>query len=311
MPSGAGEVNLQFNLLLTAAIVLGLLLLRWAVVRAIVRRTDSETWYRTRKVATYVTASVGIVALISLWVTPLRDLGTFLGLVSAGVAIALADVLKNIAGWLYIVLRRPFHIDDRIEIDGVAGDVVDIRLFRTSLLEIGNWVEADQSTGRIVHVPNGAFLTKSVANFTEGFPYLWHEVPVLVTFESDWKRAERLLLDVLGRASADLADEAAASIRRAARHYKIRYTHLTPTVYISVRDSGVLLTGRMLVDTRRRRGVDQQVWRGVLEAFAAEPSVELAYPTIRTYLPDPVHLRGPDGSGPPPAVRPADGERRS
>jgi hypothetical protein len=161
--------------------------------------------------------------------------------------------------------------------------VIDIRMFRTTLLEIGNWVDADQSTGRIVHVPNGKVLTTDVFNATEGFGYLWHEIPVVITFESDWRRAEELVLESLLAVGGGTSEEAAIRIRRAARAYKIRYTHLTPTVYLTVRQSGVLLTGRLLVDTRRRRTVEQQIWRHLLEAFEAEPSIELAYPTTRFY----------------------------
>lgn len=302
--------SIELKILLTAVVLVGLALLRWLAIRAVTRRVDDvEVWYRTRKIATYLTVAVGAVALASLWVEPLGDIGTFLGLVSAGVAIALSDVLKNIAGWLYVVLRRPYRLDDRIEINGVAGDVIDIRVFRTTLLEIRNWVDADQSTGRIVHIPNGKVLTCEVTNATEGFPYLWHEVPVLVTFESAWQRAEELMLDVLREAGAAVVTDAAESIRRAARSYKIRYTHLSPTVYVAVRDSGVLLTGRLLVDARRRRAVDQQVWRGVLEAFAAEPTVELAYPTVRAYLPDALRVAGTTDQVDAGAAGSADGRR--
>lgn len=98
-------------------------------------------------------------------------------------AIALADVLKNMAGWMYIPSRRPFRVGDRIEIEGTRGDVVDIRLFCFSLMEIGNWVDAEQSTGRLVHVPNGSVFINQVANYTEGFQYIWHEMPVRTFFQ--------------------------------------------------------------------------------------------------------------------------------
>jgi small-conductance mechanosensitive channel len=286
------EVNLLLSVLLVASI-----LVIWVLVgRVITRRVDDpQIWYQTRKAASYLGALVGTFGLVAIWVTELRELGTFLGLLSAGIAIALSDLLRNIAGWLYILLRRPYRVDDRVQIDQVAGDVIDIRVFRTTLLEIGNWVDADQSTGRIVHVPNGKVLSSDVYNATEGFGYLWHEIPVLVTFESDWKRAEELLRGTLEAIGGHTTEEAAIRIRRASRAYKIRYTHLTPTVYVAVRDSGVLLTGRILVDTRRRRAVDQQVWRSLLDAFAAEPDVHLAYQTTRIHVEEPL-FGAPGGS---------------
>jgi small-conductance mechanosensitive channel len=134
------------------------------------RRPGSPTgparWQRTP------TTVIALLAPAWIWIDAFNDLGTFLGLLSAGVAIALADVLKNMAGWMYIPSRRPFRVGDRIEIEGTRGDVVDIRLFCFSLMEIGNWVDAEQSTGRLVHVPNGSVFINQVANYTEGFQYI-------------------------------------------------------------------------------------------------------------------------------------------
>ena len=121
------------------------------------------------------------------------SVGTFLGLVSAGIAIALKDPLVNMVGWLFILIRQPFKVGDRIQIGSAAGDVIDIRLFQFSINEIGNWVDADQSTGRIIHIPNGIVFTEPQANYTAGFQYIWHEISVLITFESDWKKAKQIL----------------------------------------------------------------------------------------------------------------------
>ena len=304
-----GLSEVEGNLLASALLVLALVAVWFLAVRVISRRMDdTAALYLTRKVTSYVLALIAFIGLLSLWIGEIGELGTFLGLLAGGLAIALSDLLKNIAGWAYIMMRRPFRVDDRIEIDGVRGDVIDIRLFRTTLLEIGNWVDADQSTGRIVHVPNGKTLTNSVYNATEAFNYLWHELPMLVTFESDWRQAESMLLAALEAAAGHTVDEAAERIRRAGRTYKIRYTHLTPTVYVSVRDSGILLTGRMLVDVRRRRAVEQQVWRNLLDGIADAPDVALAYPTQRRVFDDPIDLRqvteqprrpGPSAPGPP------------
>jgi small-conductance mechanosensitive channel len=266
----------QLKAIQSTVVVLVVVLLRWVVLRIIHRRIkDPEFWYRARKIATYT--------------------ATFLGLLSAGVAIALSDVLKNLAGWAYILTRRPFRTGDRIEIGDHAGDVIDVRVFRFSILEIGNWVHADQSTGRIIHIPNGLVFTAPVANFTEGFSFIWHEIPLLITFESDWKRAEAVFGAVLAEVAPGITGKAAERIKATAREYRIKYTHLTPAVYVSVQDSGVLLTGRVLVSARQRRAVDQDVWKRLLTVIATEPTIELAYPTVRTVLQDPVTFLKPEG----------------
>lgn len=274
----------QSKLIGSVLAVAVLIFLRWVTVRAIHRRLDdSELTYRARKVATYITSLVVALTLGWIWIDALDSFPTYLGLVSAGVAIALSDVLKNLVGWAYLLLRRPLRVGDRIEIGDTKGDVVDIRLFRFSLLEIGNWVDAEQSTGRLVHVPNGLLFSERLANYTEGFEYIWHEIPVLVTFESDWKRAREILQETLSERIPAVESAAAQRIRWTAQTYHIRFGTLTPRVYLTVRDSGVLLTARLLVDVRARRAMDEAFWEGVLEGFEAEPSVELAYPTLRMY----------------------------
>jgi len=282
-----GLTRVQSQLVLSGVLLLVLAGAWFVVVRGITRRVEDPTvWYPARKATSYAVVLIGAFGLAWIWVQALSDFATFLGLAAAGIAVALADVLKNVAGWIYIVVRRPYRVDDRIEVDGVAGDVIDIRVQRTTLLEIGNWVDADQSTGRIVHVPNGYVFTKQVFNFTEGFAYIWHEIPMLVTFESDPDVAEAILQAAMDEVGGHTPDEAEQRIRRAARSYKIRYNHFTPAVYLTVKPGGILLTGRLLVEARRRRSVDQQVWRQVLAALRDEPRVELTYPVSRVHLRD-------------------------
>lgn len=256
------------------------------LVRANVEEHEAE--YRASKIVNYMATATFLIWIAFIWVDAFDNLPTYLGLVSAGIAIALSDVLKNMAGWVYILGRKPLQVGDRIEVNGIKGDVVDIRLFRFTLMEIDGWVDAEQSTGRLVHVPNGLLFNHELANYTEGFAYIWHELPVLVTFESDWKLAEILIRGALDDGAPDISGPAGERIRETAHAYSIRVGTLTPTVYLTVRDSGVLLTARYLVEARTRRGREDRVWRSILEAFAEHDSIQLAYPTIRAFLPDTV-----------------------
>ena len=276
----------QAQLLITVVWIVVLTLIRFLVLKVVRRRVeDSAVWYRARKLTSYIVTFIGTIALVSIWLQG-SGFATYIGFLTAGLAIALADVLKNLAGWGYIVLRRPFRLGDRVQISGNAGDVADIRAFRFTLLEIGgDRVAADQSTGRLLHIPNGLLFNEALANYTEAFGYLWHEIPVLVTFESDWEAAERIIHDILDAHAPDMTNgEVARQFRESASAYQIRYSNLTPTVYVTVRDSGVLLTGRLLVPARRLRGTEGDIWKAILRAFKDEPSVDLAYPTVRTYL---------------------------
>ena len=291
--------EVQEKLVATAIVIVVVLVLRMLIIRAVRARVEEpESVYRARKVTTYLATFVGLVSVGFIWLEAFDDLPTYLGLLSAGIAIGLADLLKNIAGWFYIIGRRPFRVGDRIEISGIKGDIVDIRLFRFSLIEVGGWVDAEQSTFRLIHVPNAKVFTDAVANYTEGFDFVWHEIPVLITFESDWRRGEEIIRQALALRAPELEAEAARHIRQTAQRYHIKVGTLAPIVYLTVRDSGVLLTARFLTHSRHRRSAEQTVWKSILEQIETEPTVELAYPTTRTYLHGPITVQQPPPAPP-------------
>jgi small-conductance mechanosensitive channel len=304
--TGLGPAIVE-DLLLTALVVTVLWAVRALVLAAVRRRRpdDARRLYQWRKGTTYVAVVIGVFAVGRVWLGELGGLGTFLGLLSAGVAIALRDPLVNLAGWGFVLWRRPFSPGDRVSVRDHSGDVIDQRLFAFTLLEVGTATGAGQSTGRIVHVPNGWVFTESVVNHTGAFAYVWHEVAVVVTFESDWRAAKGVLLGVAADVADDLSPDAERTIRRAARDYFIFYSKLTPTVYTSVVGEGVELTLRYLVEPRRVRGSEQDVWEAVLDRFAARDDIDLAYPTTRMYL---NYQEGKPGAGGPPRTPHGDGE---
>lgn len=278
------SADLLIKALASLLVVLAVILLRPLVMALINRRTDDAgALYRWRKVTEYSTLILGLIVLGQIWLSGIRTLATYLGLVSAGLAIALRAPISNLFGWLFIVSRRPFEVGDRIEIGDVAGDVVDIRYFQFTVLEIRNWVEADQSTGRVLHIPNNKVFEETLANFNTGISYLWNEIPVTITFESDWHKAKQILQEIGTERAGDLAEQARARVRKAARRYMISYGNLTPTVYTSVSPSGVTLTLRYLCEPQERRSTAERIWEDILDAFAQESDLQLAHPTQRIY----------------------------
>ena len=279
------SAGIQSNLLVSAGVILGLLLLRQIANFLVRRRTDdSAAIYRWRKATEYLALLIGIIALIIIWLPDSGSFATYLGLLSAGLAIALQDPITNFVGWIFILWRHPFSMGNRIQIGEHAGDVVDISYFQFSLLEIGGWVDADQSTGRVLRVPNKTVFTTTLANYSAGFSYIWHELEVVVTFESDWARAKEILLELSDSYATQKSAAAKKQMSGAARRYLINYENLTPIVYTRVVDIGVRLTMRYLTEPRQRRSTENELWENILRRFATEPAIEFAYPTIRRYI---------------------------
>ncbi len=259
----------------------------WVIRRLILivflRGKDVQVQYRIRKTVAYSTYPLAFLVIGRIWFAGFQAVSTYLGLLSAGLAIALQTPLINLAGWAFILWRQPLKVGDRVQLGDNRGDVIDQRIFMFSLMEIGNWVDSDQSTGRIIHIPNGKIFTDVLANYSQGFQYIWNEIPVLVTFESDWRKAKQLLDDIAQRHGTSLSDSAARKLREAAKKFMIFYSKLTPMVYTTVKDCGVMLTIRYLCEPRRRRGSEQEIWEDILDAFAAHDDIDFAYPTQRFY----------------------------
>ena len=282
-PGLTGET--QAKLLLSVLAIAVLVAARRALLRVVDHRIqDATARYRWAKTSSYVVFLLGVLVVAQVWFTAIRSLGTFLGLLSAGLAIELKDLVADLAGWLFILWRRPFDLGDRIQLGSHAGDVVDIRIFAFTIMEIGNWVSADQSTGRMIHLPNSMVFSQPLANYTASFPFLWNELPVLVTFESDWRKAKEILQRIVTEEAGSVAGEAEQTLKETAKRFLIHYRKLTPVVYTSVQDSGILLTIRYLTRPRERRGTAQVLWERILAAFAQEPDIDFAYPTQRVYL---------------------------
>ena len=297
------------NLGLSLLILVVVFALRFMVLRTVLPRVDAVGIFKAKRISLYISVAVLLLGLGWVWTQQLANAGSFIGLLSAGIAIALTDVLKNLAGWGFIVFRRPFKRGDRIEVGAHRGDVIDIRMFRFSMLEIGNWVDADQSTGRILHIPNGTLFQEPMANYTEGFPFIWNEIPVTVTFESDWEEAKVIVQEAIDRHAPDPKESGALEyLEKAASSYLISYQYLTPTIYVKAIDFGVTITGRLLVPSRGRRAITSAIWQDLLRAIQAAPDVELAYPTTRFFRAD---LEGAPTPGVPAASSASGGEGKA
>jgi len=277
-----GSTTTQGRVLISVLVIVILFVLRRALL-AVVSRTveDPTSRYKWAKTSAYTTSLIGLVVVIQIWFIALRSVSTFLGLLSAGLAIALRDVVADFAGWLFILFRRPFDLGDRIQIGTHAGDVIDRRIFQFSIMEIGNWVSADQSTGRVIHIPNQRVFLEPLANYSAGFPYLWNELEILLTFESDWKQAKSLFTDITTEIMKDVVAEAEGPRKKADQRFLIHYRTLTPAVYTSVQESGVLLTVRYLCRPRERRGTGEELWEEILQAVSRTDGIQFAYPTQR------------------------------
>ncbi len=268
---------------LVLLIILGIV--RYIILKLINQQIeDVKNKYHWRNVAKYTAFFVGFILIAGIWIKEFASIATFLGLLSAGLVVALRDPVVNLAAWLFILVRKPFKVGDRIQIGGNAGDVIDIRIFQFTINEIGNWVDADQSTGRVIHIPNGLIFRESQASYTQGFSHLWNEIGVRITFESNWEKAKDILMGIVNKHTTDLTEVAKQQLMDASKKFMIFYSTLSPNVYTDVKDSGVMLTMRYICEPKKRRLTEHHIWEDILSEFARHKDINFAYPTQRIYF---------------------------
>lgn len=275
-----GLQSLLWSLLIVGA---GFLVNR-LIVRTINRKIeDTNRRHVFRKVFNYSLTALILIVLLFLWVKNLTFLTAITGFIAAGVAIALRDVLLSLFGWFKILWSRPFSVGDRIQVRDLEGDIIDISPLHTVILEVGNWVKAKQSTGRIIFIPNNVIFLESVINSTLGFPYLWDEFSVVITFESDADVGESLMREPVEDVVGINYRRARREIQKMGDRYAIRFENLSPRVYTDIQDSGVELTIRYLTRVRGRRETKSRLAKKIISLLQENPQIELAYPTYRVF----------------------------
>ncbi|MEO8444176.1 MAG: mechanosensitive ion channel family protein [Gammaproteobacteria bacterium] len=242
----------------------------WAISRAVqgavVRRVAGSTArYRVRKMIGAISYVVMLVLLASIFSDKLGGLTITLGVAGAGIAFALQEVIASVAGWAAISFGRFYDVGDRVQVGGIKGDVIDIGILRTTLMEIGEWVNGDLYNGRIVRVANSYVFKDPVFNYSGDLPFLWDEITVPVRYGSDWQLTRGMITGVLQEVCGETAPRFRSAWDGAVRKYALEDARIDPMVTIVANDNWIQFTGRYIVDYRSRRTVKDRIFTRLLE----------------------------------------------
>ncbi|HVX86217.1 MAG TPA: mechanosensitive ion channel family protein [Phycisphaerae bacterium] len=271
------------KVLFTLGVIVGVWLLS-AILRGLVHLLfrgvhNERVRFWIRQAIHLFTALVLVVGFLSIWFDDPTRLGTFLGLVTAGLAFALQRVITAFAGYLLILRGKTFNVGDRITMGGVRGDVVALGFLQTTIMEMGQppsvqnadpamWVRARQYSGRLVTVTNAKIFDEPVFNYTREFPFLWEELMIPVGYTADWRHAEQILLDTAHRHTQKISELSEPDLTELERRYATRRSDLRPRVFMRLTDNWVELTVRFIVQDHAIRDVKDAMARDILQAFA-------------------------------------------
>jgi small-conductance mechanosensitive channel len=222
----------------------------------------------------------GCIIILFIWLGVGSNFTVAMGILGAGIAFASQEVIGSFVGYLNIVTGSMFRIGDRVRIGDVVGDVLDIGMLRTTVMEIGEWVKADQYTGRIVTVANRMVFAAPVFNYTQHWRYLWDEIMIPVTYISDWKRAGEIMLEHGREYTADFQAQAQDELQALMKAYPLHETMVEPSLYIVMTDNWIEMTLRYVVDARERRKAKGELHLELLRHFESEIDVTVASATF-------------------------------
>ncbi|MBC8453630.1 mechanosensitive ion channel [PVC group bacterium] len=245
-----------------------------------------ETLFVYRRLGGYAVTLLIVIVLVVFFLEDLKAIVTVLGLVGAAVIIALQDLCSAFAGWFVITASRKMHIGDRVEIDGLRGEVIDIQILRITLAELNNWLDVDEPTGRTLIIPNSFIFKSHVYNYSHVHPFIWGKADITVTFESPQRESHDLLMKCL----VEETEENFAAAKRAGKlmekHYGTEHAVYEPRIHVLVAESGVCFSLFFVCHYRRFCATKDRILKRVVMEFDKADNINFAYPTER-HIPTP------------------------
>lgn len=248
--------------------------------RVIAQIEDSKTRYSFRKTISILYLAVLLLVIIRIWVIETETLLVTYGLVGAGVAVSLQDFFRNFAGGIAIFLTKMYVVGDRIEVEANYGDVIDIGILYTTVLEFRRWVAGDQATGGLTVIPNGFVLSKPVHNYTKDNTFIWDEMEIPLTYDSDWKTAINRMVEIVKEETMQMITRAEQELSTLRLKYYLSERDVEPAVFVRLTDNWILLHLRYITDVRQRRAVSNRISQEILKELEQAKDIKIASETL-------------------------------
>ncbi len=245
------------------------------------RIANTNSRYRVRKFITFTGYILAALAVATVYSDRMGGFTVAFGVAGAGVAFALQEVIASVAGWVAVSFGGFYSPGDRVQLGGIKGDVIDVSILRTTLMEVGEWVAGDLYTGRIVKVANSFVFKAPVFNYSGDFPFLWDEITLPVKYGSDWKLARQMLRQIVDEALVEYAKQVEDSWHQLVRKYRVEEANVEPMITLRATDNWIEFTVRYVVDYRKRRTMKHRLFTRILEEVdKSEDKIRLASATF-------------------------------
>ncbi len=256
-----------------ASILVGLAVI-WIIIKAIQRNLftkikDTDNRYRAKKFSGFIGYVLTILLLTIVFSDKLGGLTVALGVAGAGIAFAMQELIVSFAGWVAIMFGGFFKIGDRVQLGGIKGDVMDIGVIRTTIMETGQWVDGDLYNGRIVLIANSFVFKEPVFNYSGDFPFLWDEIKIPVQYGSNYELAKEILEQVGKEVAGDLSQKSKEKWKSLQDKYRLEDAQTESMVSLIANDNWVEYTLRYIVNYKKRRVTKSELFTQILKKVEA------------------------------------------
>jgi hypothetical protein len=256
-----------------ATLVIGLLIV-WLIIKNLQSRLfnkikDVDSRYKTKKLSSFIGYFLSLVLITLVFSEKLGNLTVALGVARAGIAFALQEVIASFAGWLATMFGGFYKSGDRVQLGGIKGDVMDIGVLRTTIMETGQWVDGDLYNGRIVLIANSFVFKEPVFNYSGDFPFLWDEIKIHVQYGSNYELTESILEKVGNDVAGGLSKLSAEKWHSLQQKYMLEEASTDAMVSLIANDNWVEFTLRYVVEYKKRRITKTKLFKQILKEVAA------------------------------------------
>ena len=256
-----------------ATIIIGVLII-WLIIKAIQKKLfskiqENDNRYKAKKFSSFIGYLLTIILITVVYSDKLGGLTIALGVAGAGIAFALQEVIASFAGWLAIMFGGFYKTGDRVQLGGIKGDVMDIGVLRTTVMETGQWVDGDLYNGRIVLIANSYVFKEPVFNYSGDFPFLWDEIKIPIQYGSNYDLAREILEQVGKEVAGDLTDKSTEKWTGLQTKYRLEDAQTAPMVSLIANDNWVEFTLRYIVNYKKRRFTKTLLFTQILKKVEA------------------------------------------
>lgn len=253
----------------TAIFLLIISIIKHFLLRIIKKVKDGKKEYMYSQRLKVISAVLKTVTIVFIWGEYIQSILTLITFISAAFTIALREFIFNFFAGFYIKIKKPINLEDRIEIDGVKGDVVNIKMMNFEILEVDESNKRGQSTGIIINLPNTTIFRESLKNYSKGFKYIWDEISVKIPLDADVNKSRNVLYKIVNNNEVvkTIPNKMQKQMSSINTEYRIYYNKYEPVIYTEIVDEHIELQVRYLIHPKKARYVASTIWCKILEAY--------------------------------------------